>query len=134
LVPALGKRPLAKLSPQDVQTFLNEKQIAICPHCGLRLLVAGFGEHQTTEHPDKAAETRNPALSARTAKHLLVTLRGALNMAVKWDLVVRNVASLVDPPKVTRPELRVFAPEEARAFIEALRVSASRRCLPHRLL
>ena len=121
LVPALGKRPLAKLSPQDVQTFLNEKQIAICPHCGLRLLVAGFGEHQTTEHPDKAAETRNPALSARTAKHLLVTLRGALNVAVKWDLVARNVASLVDPPKVTRPELRVFAPEEARAFIEALK-------------
>src|SRR5207247_10358484 len=74
-----------------------------------------------TIHLTHAAKTRNPTLIASTTKHHLVTLRVALNVAVKADLVARNVASLVDPPKVTRPELRVFAPEEARAFIEALK-------------
>jgi len=121
LIPGLGRRSLAQLSPQNVQAFLNEKLNYVpCPHCGRRLQVAGFNEHQITEHPDKVATTRNPALSARTVKHLLVTLRGALNVAVKWDLVARNVADLVDPPKVTKPELRVFTPEQARAFIQAI--------------
>jgi integrase len=122
LIPGLGKRPLAHLSPQSIQAFLNEKlNYVSCPQCGRRLQLAGFAEHQVIEHPDKAATTRNPALSARTVKHLLVTLRGALNVAVKWDLVARNVAALVDPPKVTKPELKVFTPEQARAFTQAIK-------------
>lgn len=60
------------------------------------------------EHADKTTKARNPALSARTVKHLLVTLRGALSVAVKWDLVPRNVAALVEPPKLTKPKLKVF--------------------------
>jgi integrase len=101
---------------------LNEKLNYIaCPHCGVRLPVSEFDEHQIEEHSDKAGKTRNPALRARTVKHLLVTLRTALNVAVKWDLVPRNVAVLVDPPKVPKPELKVFTPEQARAFIEAIK-------------
>lgn len=122
LVPGLGKRPLAQLSAQNVQAFVNEKlNYVACPHCNRRLQVAGFAEHQAIEHPDTAAGTRNPALSARTIKHLLVTLRSALNVAVKWNMVPRNVATLVDPPKALKPVLRVFTPEQARAFIEAIK-------------
>lgn len=122
LIPCLGQRPLAKLSPQDVQAFLNNKlQFAVCPHCGRRLPVGEFDSQQRAAHEDKATKTRNPALSPRTVKHLLVTLRGALSAAVKWDLVPRNVAVLVDPPKLTKPNQKVFTPEQARMFIEAIK-------------
>jgi integrase len=122
LIPSLGKRPLARLSPHDVQAFLNEKlNFVMCSHCERRMAVGDFDKHQRAEHPDLASQAKNPALSARTVKHLLVTLRGALNVAVKWDRVPRNVAALVDPPKVPKPEFKVFTLEQARAFIEAVK-------------
>jgi hypothetical protein len=52
-------------------------------------------------------------------KHLLVTLRGALESAVKDGLVQRNVVALVDSPKLTKPQMKIFTPEQARAFLEA---------------
>src|SRR5215469_1731059 len=58
-------------------------------------------------------------LSARTVKHLLVTLRTALASAVKDGLIPRNVAELVDPPKTTKPQMKTFTAEQARTFLEA---------------
>ena len=101
--------------PTPHQRWLMERFIEYIKTNGRRAFL------RRTKHQDKAAKTRSPALSARTVKHLLVTLRGALSVAVKWDLVPRNVAALVDPPKVARPRLRVFTPEQARAFIEAMK-------------
>jgi integrase len=57
-------------------------------------------------------------LSPRTVKHLLVTLRGAL--AVRDGKIVRNVAALVDPPRVSRPTVQVFDQDQARAFLAAV--------------
>jgi integrase len=62
-------------------------------------------------------------LSARTVKHLLVTLRGALAVAVKDGLLPRNVATVVDPPRVPRPDIHFLTPEQARAFLEAVKGS-----------
>jgi len=86
LGPALGKRPLTKLSPQDVQRFLNSKN--------------------------------ESKLSARTVQHLRATLSNALNTALKWGLVSRNVAELVDSPKAVRPDIKFMMPKEAKAFLQ----------------
>ena len=63
-------------------------------------------------------------LSPKTVKHLLVTMRTALAMATKDGQVVRNVAALVDPPRIPKTEVQAFNPDQARAFLEA--VSGSR--------
>ena len=60
-------------------------------------------------------------LSPRTVKHLRDTLRNALNVAVKWGLLVRNVSSLVGPPRIPKNEIRPFTPEEAQQFLAATR-------------
>jgi integrase len=52
-------------------------------------------------------------------KHILVTLRGALAVAAKEGQVPRNVAALVDPPRTVRPDVQVFNPLQARAFLDA---------------
>lgn len=62
-------------------------------------------------------------LSPRTVKHLLVTLRGALAVAVKDGQLPRNVAAHVDPPHVPDSEVQVFNPEQAREFLKAVRGS-----------
>jgi integrase len=61
--------------------------------------------------------------SPRTVKHLLVTLRGALAVAVKDGQIPRNVAALVDPPRTVRHEVQAFNPEQARAFLDAVQGS-----------
>ena len=89
LVPELGKVPLSRLTPQQVQAMMNRK------------LEAG--------------------LSPRRVDYLRGVLRRALNDALRWGLVARNVATLVRPPKRERFEIRPLDPAQARAFLEAVR-------------
>ena len=56
-------------------------------------------------------------LSPKTVRHLRATLRAALNQAIRWGMLGRNVAMLVDPPKARRYEIRPLNPEEARRFL-----------------
>lgn len=58
-------------------------------------------------------------LSARSVAYLRVVLRAALNQARKWNLVARNVAELVEPPKCERFRIEPLSPEQARALLEA---------------
>jgi integrase len=60
-------------------------------------------------------------LSARTIRHINDTLRCALNVAMKWGLVSRNVATLVGPPRIQREEIRSFTPDEARKFLKVIK-------------
>jgi integrase len=58
-------------------------------------------------------------LSARTAKYAHAVLRRALGQAERWGMVTRNVATLVEPPRAVRPEVRALAPDEVRALLDA---------------
>jgi integrase len=86
IIPDLGRIPLAKLTPADVQTFLG-------------------------------AKTAN-GLSPRRVQYLHAVLRRALVTAERWGLVSRNVAKLVDPPRVPRPDVHPLTPAQARQLIE----------------
>jgi integrase len=60
-------------------------------------------------------------LSPRTVQQIQAVLRAALNHALKWELVARNSATLVTPPRIARKEISPFTPEEARDFLIAIR-------------
>ncbi len=66
-------------------------------------------------------EKHEGGLSACTVWHIHAVLRAALNHAVRWSLVNRNVACLATPPRVPRADIHPFDPTEARAFLEAIR-------------
>ena len=57
-------------------------------------------------------------LSARRVQYIHAVLRRALVTAERWGLVSRNVARLVDPPRVRRREITPLTPEQARRLIE----------------
>ncbi len=94
LLPGLGRVPLHKLSPQRVQTFLNQAS-------------------------HTASERTGRPLSPRSVRHLHRTLCTALNSAVKYGNIQRNVATLVDPPVAPKPNVHYFNVEQARIFLEA---------------
>lgn len=56
-------------------------------------------------------------LSPRTVRYVRAVLRAALNQALKWGLVSRNAAALVELPKARRHEFKVLEPEEARSLL-----------------
>lgn len=58
-------------------------------------------------------------LSARTAKYAYAVLRRALGQAERWGMVTRNVATLVEPPRAVRPEVRALTPDEVHALLDA---------------
>lgn len=57
-------------------------------------------------------------LSPRTTAYCRAILRRALQQAVRWGLVARNVAQDVEPPRQAPRRLEVWTPEEARRFLE----------------
>ena len=94
LIPGLGDIPLQKLTPQKVQTFLNDRLT------------------------QRSGRTKRP-LSAKTVRHLHRTLCTALNSAVNYGNVARNVATLVDPPRAPKPSIKFLTVEQARTLLEA---------------
>ena len=64
---------------------------------------------------------KSEGLSAKSIRYIRGTLRTALNQAVRWELLTRNPASLVDGPRIEHYEIRPFTPDEARAFLAAMR-------------
>jgi len=60
-------------------------------------------------------------LSPRTVHHMHVILKGALAQAVKWEMLVRNPAAAVDPPKVVRTTMQTYDLGQTAELIEAVR-------------
>lgn len=58
-------------------------------------------------------------LSPRRVQYIHAVLRRALGTAERWGLASRNVAKLVEPPRVPRHEIRPLTPEQARLLLEA---------------
>lgn len=58
-------------------------------------------------------------LSARTVRYLHAVLNSALKQAVRWGMLARNPAELVDLPKQARKEMHALSPKQATAFLEA---------------
>jgi integrase len=82
LVPALGSVALSKLRPQHIQNYYSRA-----------LTVRG------------TVSTKR--LSNRSVLHHHRVLREALGHAVRWQILARNPADAVEPPRVQRQELPV---------------------------
>ncbi len=98
VLPSLGAVKLTKLRPEHLQRLYS----------------------QLLEHGrmDGGKPTGRP-LSAKTVKTAHVCLHTALEQAVKWNLVPRNVAAIAEPPRVKRREMQSLTAEQVRAVLAA---------------
>ena len=96
LIPALGAIPLMSLSPSHVQ--------AAYAHA--------LGEKGRLDG-------RGGGLSARSVVQHHRILSEALKHAMRWGLIGRNVATLVDPPRVERTEADFLDAEAIHALLRA---------------
>lgn len=66
------------------------------------------------------AAARKKGRSAGTQRHIRTALKQMLALALKWDLVRRNVAALVDPPRAEHHEPRSLSLDTFKAFLKAI--------------
>jgi integrase len=60
-------------------------------------------------------------LSARTVNYARTIVRRALSQAMRWGLVARNVAALVEPPREERRQRVVLTMAQAKSILEAVK-------------
>ena len=59
-------------------------------------------------------------LAPNTVRNVRAVLRRALNQALKWGLVARNVAALVDTPRIEQQAIAPMDEQQARALLAAV--------------
>jgi integrase len=102
-----------------VTTFVSYEiqiRVHIAPILGYHQLSKLSPQHIQEYLKNKLAA----GLSAKTVKYHLSVLRMALGQALRWNLIARNVAMLVDPPRVEKYEVQPITPEQARIFLQAI--------------
>jgi integrase len=58
-----------------------------------------------------------PPLAARSVQRYHQVPHAALHQAVRWQLLVRNPADAVEPPRPARREMRILTPAQARQLM-----------------
>ncbi len=94
IIPSLGNITVTQLKPEHIQSYCSTK------------LSSGRCDGKG-------------ALSSKTVRHHYVTLHDALEHAVKWGLLSRNVADAVDPPRCQRPQWRILSEHDINTLLEA---------------
>jgi integrase len=100
IIPALGRMPLHKLIPEDLDSFYA------------RLLADG------------RRDGKPGGLSVKTVRLIHLVLHKALSDALRKSSVIRNVATVADPPKLSsakRSAMRVWTAEQLRTFLGQIR-------------
>lgn len=104
--PYIGHHPIQKLSPQHVQAWLNT-------------LSAEGWRRKRTKADEAAKRPEKRGIAPRTILYARAILRAALAQAMKWGIVARNVATLIDPPRMVKRQIKPLEPEQARQLIAA---------------
>lgn len=102
--------------PTTYESYAGHVRNHLIPVLGRHKLAKLEPSHVQAMMNDQLAGGLSPA----TVNRVRATLRRALNQALKWGTVSRNVATLVDPPKSTRFRVEAITPEEANAITAAV--------------
>ena len=103
------------LTPRSYERYRGIIEKNLIPALGRIRLIDLRPEHVQRHY----ASLLDKGLAARTVRYDHIVLHGALRMAVKWQLVPRNVADAVDPPKARNSEMQTWDSDEVATFLEA---------------
>lgn len=106
------------LRPSTYESYEYVARLHLVPTIGRITLEKLSVDHVASLIANKQDEGRH---SATTVRYVLLILRNALSKAVRWGLVGRNVANLVDPPRISHKDVRVLSPEETKKLLDAAR-------------
>lgn len=105
------------LRPKTHHSYAQLVRLHLKPHLGHHQLAKLTPQHIQAMMTKQSAA----GLSPRTVQYTRAVLRRALGQALKWSLVTRNVATLVDPPLSDQKEVTPLTVEQVARFLRATR-------------
>jgi integrase len=105
------------LRPKTIEAYESLIRIHIRPALGSLKLSQLRPDHLQSLYSEK----RKSGLSNRTVQFIHSILHKTLDQALKWGLVLRNVADLVEKPTVKRKAPVIWTTEQVRVFLSAVR-------------
>jgi integrase len=107
IIPIIGRHRLSALKPEHIDGMLAAIR------AGETLKLAA----EATAKTGRGKRAMPEAPSPRTVKYCFTTVRKALDKAVAWGAVPRNVARAVDRPQVPRTEIVSLSPDEVATLL-----------------
>jgi integrase len=101
------------------ESYARVIRLHVVPALGKTLLSKVTAQHLQGYYRQMLAD----GLSPGTVKRHHAIIHRALSQAERWQLIARNVADLVDPPRATRKDMATLTPEQATRFLESARDS-----------
>jgi integrase len=115
-----------QVSSRSHERYAEIARKNLAPLLGALALTKLQPAHISTAYAKALASGRRDGsggLSARTVTHMHRVLREALQQALRWQLLARNPADAVKPPKVERKQMNVLDTDATADLIEAARGS-----------
>lgn len=109
-----GERCESRLAPATVSAYRICIRKYLVPAFGT-LPLTGLQPLHLDQQYRRWREEGKGERSVFQAHHVLHT---ALHQAVRWNLLQRNIADSVDPPRVTPHEMTALSPEQAAQLLE----------------
>jgi integrase len=107
------------LSPRGFERYADIIRQHLIPDMGSMTLTQLRPEHLQKHYASKL----NAGLSARTVRYHHAVIHKALQTAVKWGLLGRNVADGVDAPRARHNEMQTWDEDDISRFLEAAKDS-----------
>lgn len=105
------------LRPRSYERYEEMVRLHIIPGLGRHQLLKLTGQHLQAFYAKKVKD----GLSPTTVIGLHNVLHKALDTAVKWNLVARNVCDTVDPPRKVRHEIQPLTLEQIKKLLQVAR-------------
>jgi integrase len=118
-----------QLSPKSHERYSEIVRKNIIPNLGAVLLTKLRPAQISQMYAKALASGRrngNGGLAPTTVVYMHRLLKHALAQAVRWELLLRNPADAVDPPKVEREPMSTFDIAQTAELLEALRGARAR--------
>ncbi len=102
------------LSPRGFERYESIARVHLIPSLGSITLTALRPEHLQKHYTAKL----NDGFSTLTVRYHHTVIHKALQTAVKWGLVSRNVADGVDIPRACHKEMQTWDEDDVTRFLE----------------
>ncbi|MHB2029666.1 MAG: tyrosine-type recombinase/integrase [Acidimicrobiales bacterium] len=106
-----------QIAPSTFANYQTVVRVHILPSLGAKKLV----ELTVSDVDRLLSQKADSGLSPSTVRRVRAVLAQCLDQGIRWELVLRNVATLSRSPKSPRKEGRTLSPDQARHLLEALK-------------
>ena len=111
------------LAPKTAERYAQLIENQIVPHLGVLALQKLKPIHIADWHAKllKGGGHEGGPLKARTVGHAFRVLHKGLEDAVKHEVLARNPAAVISPPKVAGEEIEILSADQVRAALSAMK-------------